>query len=185
MMANILIPIADGTEEIEAVTLIDVLRRANLVVTVASVSNEIKIEGANGITIEADMLITDCYRDDVDMIVLPGGWGGTDAFVASEKLQTMLKNMHSKNRLIGAMCAAPFALHTAGILPANYTCYPSVEEKIGAPGYISDQKVVVDGNIITSRGPGTAMCFALAIVKRLSGVEKYNTIKSGLLADFC
>ena len=184
-MANILIPIADGTEEIEAVTLIDVLRRANLVVTVASVSDQLSIEGANGITIMADMLITDCYRDDVDMILLPGGWGGTDVFVESEKLTSMLQDMQTKGRLIGAMCAAPYALHKAGVLPSNYTCYPSVEEKIGTAGYISDQNIVEDGNVITSRGPGTAMCFALAIVKKLAGEEKYNTLKSGLLADFC
>jgi 4-methyl-5(b-hydroxyethyl)-thiazole monophosphate biosynthesis len=184
-MANILIPIADGSEEIEVVTLIDVLRRAHLVVTVASVTDSLKIEGAHGITIEADMLITDSYRDDIDMILLPGGWGGTDAFVASEKLQTMLKDMKEKNRLIGAMCAAPYALHTAGVLSQNYTCYPSVEEKIRLEGYIDNQKVVEDGNVITSRGPGTAMCFALAIVKKLAGNEKYEALKAGLLADFC
>jgi 4-methyl-5(b-hydroxyethyl)-thiazole monophosphate biosynthesis len=184
-MANILIPIADGTEEIEAVTLIDVLRRAHLVVTVASVSNELKIEGAHGITIEADMLITDSYRDDVDMIVLPGGWAGTDAFVASEKLQTMLQDMKKKDRLIGAMCAAPYALHKAGVLSENYTCYPSVQEKIATGNYIDEKAVVEDGNVITSRGPGTAMCFALAIVKKLAGQEKYKALKAGLLADFC
>lgn len=184
-MANILIPIADGTEEIEAVTLIDVLRRANIVVTVASLNDTTTIEGANGITIEADTLLSQCNRDDMDMILLPGGWGGTNAFVESEKLTTMLQNMQKKQKMIGAMCAAPFALYKAGVLSTNYTCYPGVNEKIETGSYIDNQKVVIDNNVITSQGPGTAMCFALAIVKQFAGKEKYETLKSNLLVDFC
>ena len=184
-MPNIVIPVADGTEEIEAVTLIDVLRRAHIVVTVASVSESLTIEGANGISLVADRSIDECHSGDIDMILLPGGWGGTDAFVENTKLQSLLQEMQNKNKLIGAMCAAPYALHKAGVLSQNYTCYPSVEEKIRPDGYDPTQKVVEDGNIITSRGPGTAMCFALHIVKKLAGDEKYEALKSGLLADFC
>lgn len=184
-MKQILIPIADGTEEIEAVTLIDVLRRARLVVTVASVGSELTIEGANGISIVADRTIDECHVDDFDMILLPGGWGGTDVFSESETLQTMLKIMNEKNKTIGAICAAPYALHTAGVLSQNFTCYPSVEEKIRLEGYDNNQKVIEDGNIITSRGPGTAMCLALYLVKKFAGVETYEGLKAGLLADFC
>ena len=184
-MKQILIPIADGTEEIEAVTLIDVLRRARLVVTVASVSDQLTIEGANGISIVADRTIDECHVDDFDMILLPGGWGGTDAFSESETLQTMLKTMNEKNKTIGAICAAPYALHKAGVLSQNFTCYPSVEEKIRLEGYDSNQKVIEDGNIITSRGPGTAMCLGLYLVKKFAGNETYQALKGGLLADFC
>lgn len=184
-MKQILIPIADGSEEIEAVTLIDILRRAHLIVTVASVSENLTIEGAHGISITADTMIDTCDTKDTDMILLPGGWGGTDAFVASGKLQNLLKEMRESDKLIGAMCAAPYALHKAGVLSHSYTCYPSVEEKIRLDGYDATQKVVIDGNILTSRGPGTAMCFALEIIKKLVGEEKYAEIKAGLLADFC
>lgn len=184
-MKQILIPIADGTEEIEVVTLIDVLRRAHLVVTVASVSSSTTIEGAHNISIVADRTIDECHVDDFDMIVLPGGWGGTDAFCESETLQSMLKTMDSKNKTIAAICAAPYALHKAGVLSQNFTCYPSVEEKIRLEGYSSEQKVIEDGNIITSRGPGTAMCLALYLVKKFAGIETYTALKNGLLVDFC
>jgi len=184
-MKQILIPIANGTEEIEAVTLIDVLRRAKLVVTTASVGSELTIEGANGISIVADRSIENCHVDDFDMILLPGGWGGTDVFSESETLQTMLKTMNEKNKTIGAICAAPYALHTAGVLSDRFTCYPSVEEKIRLNGYESNQKVIEDGNIITSRGPGTAMCLALYLVKKFAGEETYEALRAGLLADFC
>lgn len=94
--------------------------------------------------------------------------------------------MDKKGKNIGAICAAPLALHKAGVLKHNYTCYPSMEEQIKEEGYMGDKAMVVeDGNVMTSRGPGTAICFALQIVKKLKGEEKYLSVKNSLLADFC
>jgi 4-methyl-5(b-hydroxyethyl)-thiazole monophosphate biosynthesis len=184
-MKTVLVPIATGFEEIEAVGIIDVLRRAGIKVIVSAVSKNITVQGANGIIIQADNFITDINCNDIDMIVLPGGWGGTDVLVADQTVQTMIKELNSKQKLVGAICAAPYALHTAGVLSQNYTCYPSVEEKIRQDGYKCNKKVVKENNIMTSQGPATAICFALEIVKELKGIEMYEELKSGLLADFC
>ena len=127
----------------------------------------------------------DITSEDIDMILLPGGWGGTDVLSEDTYVQNLLKEMNNKNKDIGAMCAAPFALKSAGVLSDNYTCYPSVEEKIKQDGYNPNLKVVEDGNIITSQGPATAICFALYIVKKYVGVEMYEQLKGGLLVDFC
>ena len=94
--------------------------------------------------------------------------------------------MDAKGKNIGAICAAPYALNKAGVLKEKYTCYPSVEDEIKRDGYQGDSAMVVeDANIITSRGPATAICFALSIVKKLKGEEVYNSIKSGVLANYC
>ncbi|WP_373070000.1 DJ-1 family glyoxalase III [Sulfurimonas sp.] len=185
-MADVLVPLAKGFEEIEAVTIIDVLRRGGVDVTVASIGDHAHVEGANGIVLVSDSDMKNVDSDVFDMVVLPGGWGGTHALADDEHVQKILKEMDAKGKLIGAICAAPFALNKAGVLKPNFTCYPSVEEQIDLDGYQGDKaKVVEEGNVITSRGPGTAMCFALEIVKKLEGEEAYNQVKSGLLADFC
>ena len=184
-MAKILIPIATGFEEIEAVNLIDVLRRAGITVIVASVKQNLQVQGANGIIIVCDRTMTGIKSEDIDMILLPGGWGGTDILAEDSYVQELLKDMNKKNKTIGAICAAPFALNSAGVLSKNFTCYPSVEEKIRLEGYSSNKAVVQEDNIITSRGPGTAICLALYLVKKFAGDEMYEGLKAGLLADFC
>ncbi len=157
-MKTVLIPIATGFEEIEAVCLIDVLRRAGIKVIVVALNERLQVQGANGIMLVADQSIHGITSDDIDMILLPGGWGGTDILAVDENVQDLLKDMNAKNKDISAICAAPYALHTAGVLSQNFTCYPSVEEKIRLDGYSSESTVVEEGNIITSRGPGTAIC---------------------------
>jgi 4-methyl-5(b-hydroxyethyl)-thiazole monophosphate biosynthesis len=184
-MATVLIPIATGFEEIEAVSLIDVLRRAGIKVIVASVKENLQVQGANGIMIVADRVMDGITSDDIDMILLPGGWGGTDILAEDEKVQNLLKDMNSKGKDISAICAAPYALYKAGVLPNNFTCYPSVEEKIDNNGYNNIDKVIEDGNIITSQGPATAICLGLYIVKKYQGKEQYQALKEGLLANFC
>jgi 4-methyl-5(b-hydroxyethyl)-thiazole monophosphate biosynthesis len=185
-MSSVLVPIAKGFEEIEAVSIIDVLRRAEVEVLVASLDEEKLVKGANGITIQTDMQVRDISVDTLDMVILPGGWDGTYALADDENIQNILKEMDTKGKNIAAICAAPFALNKAGVLKQNYTCYPSVEEQIREEGYQGDKSMVVeDANVMTSRGPATAICFALAIVKKLKGEETYKMLKSGLLADFC
>ena len=132
-----------------------------------------------------DQNIKEICADDLDMIVLPGGWGGTHKLAQDQNLQTLLQQMNEKKKFISAICAAPFALNSAGVLSQNYTCYPSVEEQIRKEGYSCKEMVVEDGNIITSRGPATAMCFALYLVEKLCGKEKSQALKEGLLATYC
>ena len=183
---KVLVPLACGFEEIEAVTIIDVLRRAEIEVLVASLDKVNLVKGVNGITIQTDIQIKDVNVDDLDMIVLPGGWGGTNALAEDVNVQSILKEMDAKGKNIGAICAAPFALNKAGVLKHNFTCYPSVEKKIREEGYMGDKEMVVqDANVMTSRGVGTALYFALAIVKKLKGELTYNTLKSEILADSC
>jgi 4-methyl-5(b-hydroxyethyl)-thiazole monophosphate biosynthesis len=183
-MAKILVPLAHGFEEIEAVSIIDVCRRAKIEVIVAGIDS-LSLLGANNITIQADCLIEDIKDDSFDMIVLPGGFDGTEVLSSNYIVQSILKKQYKENKLLGAICAAPFALHKAGVLNKNYTCYPSCEDVIREEGYDSATSVVKDNNVITSRGPGTAICFGLEIVKELVDNETYLGLKSGLLADFC
>lgn len=185
-MPRVLVPIAEGFEEIEAISIIDVLRRAGIEVIMGTLNENLLVKGANGITIQADCPIKDYSVDELDMIVLPGGWGGTKALAEDAGVQNLLKAMDEKGKNIGAICAAPYALYTAGVLREGYTCYPSVEDEIDLAGYRGDADAVVQsGNIMTSRGPGTAICFGLAIVKKLVGDETYEKLRGGLLADYC
>ena len=186
-MTNVLIPVAKGFEELEAVALIDVMRRGGIDVRIAYLEDEIHgalVTGANGITIQADTSIKNVIVDDFDMMVLPGGWGGTYALAENARVQELLREFKEK-KIVGAMCAAPYALKKAGVLGEKYTAYPGAVEEIAHPGYVSDQKVVTDGNVMTSQGPGTAVCFGLAIVERLVGKETMQQIKEGMLLSYC
>jgi len=185
-MKRVLVPLANGFEEIEAVTIIDVLRRAGVDVVVGALGEEMLVKGANSITIQADTSVSKISSDELDMIVLPGGWDGTYALADDANVQRLLREMDSKGKNIAAICAAPFALNKAGVLKEKYTCYPSVEEQIDKDGYMGDSSMVVeDQNVMTSRGPATALCFSLEIVKKLQGEESYKALKEGLLASYC
>ncbi len=183
-MSKVLLPLAKGFEEVEAVSLIDVMRRGGIEVTVAYLDSELVL-GANGIVVKGDVSIDEVEADEFDMIVLPGGWEGTYNLADDERVQNLLREFNAKEKLVGAICAAPFALNRAGVLKDEYTCYPSVEDEIKKDGYRDDKQVVVSQNIMTSRGPGTALCFGLEIVKKLQGEENYQAIKGGMLLDFC
>jgi len=185
-MTTVLVPLAKGFEELEAVNIIDVLRRAQIEVIVASLDHNPLVQGAHGIVIETDVDISNVFCDILDMIVLPGGWDGTYALAEDENIQRILKGMNERGKNIGAICAAPFALDKAGVLKNSFTCYPSAEEQISHQGYAGGENMVVhDENIMTSRGPGTSICFALEIVKKLKGEETYLALKNGLLATYC
>ena len=179
-MANILIPISNGFEEIEAISVIDICRRANIEVKIAAVE-ELLTVGAHNIKIQADCKIEDINSDDFDMIVLPGGLPNAFTLAENNKVQSLLKEFKEKKKKIAAICAAPYALHKADVLNENFTCYPSFEEKIRLNGYHNNDSIVIDNDVITSRGPATAMVFALEIVNILCGEETYNQVKNGLL----
>lgn len=185
-MSKILVPLAKGFEEIEAVNIIDVLRRADIEVIIASLNSNSAVEGANGIVVMSDINIVEIDSKSLDMIVLPGGVEGTNNLTEDKNVQRILKEMDEDSKNIAAICAAPVALHKAGVLKHNYTCYPSFENQIRLDGFMGDKSMVVeDANVMTSRGPATAICFALQIVKKLKGEEMYKALKVGLLADFC
>jgi len=185
-MASVLVPLAEGFEEIEAVSIIDVLRRGGVEVTTAYLFNR-EVNGANGITVLANTSIDDVVADEFDMMVLPGGIPGAEHLRDDERVQKLLKEFDAKGKRVGAICAAPIALEKAGLIgdDAEYTCYPSYEEQIDHGKFTDQYKVVKSGNVLTSRGPGTAICFALAIVRELVGEETYTQLKAGLLADYC
>jgi len=183
-MASVLVPIANGFEEIEAVSLIDVMRRGGIEVVTASLGDR-EVTGANGITIIANNKIANVRAEDFDMILLPGGHDNAVVLKESARVQELLKSFDSAGKNVGAICAAPIALNKAGLIKNKYTCYPSYEDAIGLDKFTDKEKVVIDGNIMTSRGPGTAICFGLEIVRALVGQESYNALKAGLLADYC
>jgi len=186
-MASVLLPLATGFEELEAIGLIDVMRRGGIEVRVVYIEDELQgrlVTGANGITLQADMSIKNVISDDFDMMVLPGGWEGTYALAENKRIIKLVQEFKA-NKIIGALCAAPFVLKKAGVLGADYTCYPGAKDEIDHPGYRDDAKVVSDGNVITSQGPGTAVCFGLVIVECLVGKESMQAVKEGMLLDYC
>jgi len=180
-MPKMLVPLAEGFEEIEAITIIDVCRRGDIDVTVAGV-NGMSIKGGQGIEVAADCLIDSVDINSYDMITLPGGLGGTMVLSESENVQSILKQMKKQNKYIGAICAAPLALHTADVLNKDFTCYPSIENQIRLDGYHQDQSTVIDDKVMTSQGVGTAIDFALKIVRQLQGESSFKVLKESILA---
>lgn len=178
-MKTAILLIATGFEEIEAVTICDVLRRGGIEVTMAGLGERM-ISGAHAITVQTDTTL-DAVADNLfNAIILPGGMEGTENLLASETTKTMLQ-LHAKaGKIVSAICAAPWVLAEADLLgQKKATIYPSLEDKIG--GVAAPQTVVQDGNVITSKGPATAMEFALALVRELAGEEKRLEVAQGLL----
>ncbi len=170
--------LAEGFEEIEALTVVDILRRANIDVKTVSVSGDHIVEGAHNIRIGTDILFDD-ISEEPDMIILPGGMPGTKNLDADDRLRNLLIHSYENNKYVAAICAAPMILGKLGFLKGKIaTCYPSFETYLeGAT--LSRDKVCVDDNVITSRGPGTASDFALCIVELL----KDNDIREKLHGD--
>ena len=180
-MAKVLIPLAKGFEELEAVTIIDMLRRAKCEVIVASLEKELEVHSQGGIKIIADKNLEKIDSNLLDAIVLPGGLEGTYNLADSKILLEMANVLNEKGKVIAAICAAPFALFKMEILKdQNFTCYPGMQKQIQNPNYKEDN-VVRDGNIITSRGPATALDFALFLVEVLVSKEKAQEVKKGIL----
>ncbi len=183
MTTRVLVPIADGTEEIEAVTLIDVLRRAGADVTVASVNGR-QVTAAHGIRLEADCLVDDCEQTRFDLIVLPGGMPGASHLRDNQTLTRMLRHQRDAGNLYGAICAAPaVVLESHGLLENRQaTCHPGWVESLRNPS-AAGMRVVADENCITSQAPGTAMAFALKLVEMLFGREKMEAVASSMVVD--
>ena len=178
-MASVLIPLAQGCEELEAVTIIDLLRRAGLEVTSAGLDNEI-VKASRGVSLVPDTNLTAALQQDYDMIVLPGGLPGADHLDNDSRLRERIIKMADKGKYVAAICAAPKVLANAGVLKGKKaTCYPGVLDALDIKS--EGSAVVEDGNIITSRGPGTAMDFALTLIEKLVGKEKRDEVEKGLV----
>ena len=181
MSKKVLIPVAQGTEEMEAITIIDVLRRAGADVTVASV-DDLDIHASRGIVFKADCLIGDCMAEDWDLIALPGGIPGAENLKNSQDLARLLEKQAQANRYYGAICASPaVVLHSQGLVtPGQVTCHPGFSHLIDN-GNVKDEPVVVAGNCITSKGAGTALEYALKLVELLfPQTDTLAQVKGGL-----
>ncbi len=179
-MAKVLIPLAEGFEEVEALTVVDVLRRAEIEVVLAGLADG-PVKSARNVTVIPDTTIDAVNVDEFDMIVLPGGQPGTDNLNADPRIHSLLNQFADSNKLIGAICAAPIVLAAAGLLNGKCaTSYPTYSSKLTGAVY-DDKPVVCDGNIITSRGPGTSMSFGLEIAARLVGSEVSENVSKAML----
>jgi 4-methyl-5(b-hydroxyethyl)-thiazole monophosphate biosynthesis len=179
-MARVVVLLADGFEEIEAMAIIDILRRAEIDVVVAGLHDG-DVKSARGVRVIPDTTIDTVKAEDFDMVVLPGGQPGADNLNADPRVRDLIRDFYSKGKLTGAICAAPYVLANAGVLEGRHaTSYPTYRDKLGNVSY-EERPVVEDGNVLTSRGPGTAMYFALSIVKRLCGDERAEKIKEAML----
>ena len=182
-MARVLVPLAKGFEDIEAVTVVDVLRRGGVEVVTASISDSVEVESAHGIAVKADALFRDVSGGEYDAIVLPGGGEGTENLRHCEPLIVRLRRQNEERRLICAICAAPVVLVEAGVAEEgrHMTCYPSMMLELDR-SYVN-VPVVADGNLITGQAPGSAMLFALVILQTLVGEAKTRKISRGMVTD--
>lgn len=179
MEKTALIVLSEGFEEIEAVTPIDLLRRAGITVAVAGLST-LEVRGSHGIVVRADTLLVGQVSSLPDALVLPGG-PGHKALLQSAVVLEFVKKMFLAGKLCAAICAAPLVFGKAGILAnKRATCFPGEEDKLEGAIFVEDN-VVADGNIITSRGAGTAVPFSLEIVAWLSGREKAEAIAKSIV----
>jgi len=183
MKKDVLVPIADGVEEIEAVCIIDTLRRAEANVVVASVGN-LSVTASRDTRITADTTLAQCTGQTFDLIALPGGMPGATHLAQCPELIQMLKDQKQSGRLFAAICAAPAVVLQPNTLLEGIraTCYPSLQDQID-PGYVSREPVVVDQNCITGQGPGFALAFALELVEQLCGQERRRTVAGEMLVE--
>ena len=181
-MGRVLVPLAQGCEELEAVTIIDLLRRAGIEVVTASLGDQ-TIEASRGVKLIADALLDDVINEDFDMIVLPGGLPGADHLDRDERIHSLLRRMHDNGKYMAAICAAPKVLANAGLLEEKQaTSYPGFIDKMNLPKtQVLELPVVTDGKLITSRGPGTAMDFALELIEKLAGPEQRQAVEGPLM----
>ena len=177
-MKDVLVPLADGFEEIEAATVVDVLRRAGLTVITAGMPSTI-VQGSRGMKMMTDRKFEDVNHNQFDALVLIGGDPGYRNLNRSQKVHKVIRDFNTQGKLIAAICAAPTILADAGMLDERVaTVYPGMEKKIPKP---RDKKVLLDGNILTSKAPGTAMEFSLKIVEILIGPETVLELRRDLV----
>ncbi len=178
-MKRVLVPLAEGFEELEAVTIVDILRRAGVEVVVASLG-ESPVTGSHGIRVAADTPLAALLEQDFDMIALPGGMPGAEHLKKDARIADLARRLHAQGRPVAAICAAPMALAAAGLLDGRRaTSFPGFLDE-ARNTTVMNEAVVVDAGIITSRGPGTALDFALQLVETLEGESVRRKVESRL-----
>jgi 4-methyl-5(b-hydroxyethyl)-thiazole monophosphate biosynthesis len=181
-MSRVLVPLAEGCEELEAVTVIDLLRRAGIVVVTAGLAPG-PVRASRGVVLVPDTTLDAVLDDDFDMIVLPGGLPGADHLNADPRIHALLQRAAAAGRYTAAICAAPKVLAGAGLLDGRQaTAYPGVLDRLDLPRTeVLQRAVVTDGHVVTSRGPGTAMDFTLELIERLAGRNKRDEVEAALV----
>ena len=184
-MARVLVPFAEGVEEIEFTSIVDILRRAGVDVTTASLGPG-AVTGRSNITIDADVELDDVLGEEWDMIVLPGGQPNADLLRHDARVKEEVQRLRRRDKPVAAICAAPTALAAYGVVgKSRVTSYPAMQEKVQelAPDAVYvDDAVVEDGFLVTSRGAGTAVEFALRLVAKLCGEAKSEEIRASIVA---
>lgn len=180
-MARVLVPLAQGCEELEAVTVVDLLRRAGIEVVTAGLDSQ-PVRASRNMVLIPDTTLDDVMNEEFDMVVLPGGLPGADHLNGDSRVQAILKRSASEEKFTAAICAAPKVLATAGLLNGKQaTSYPGCLDPKSVPGlHYREEPVVQDGKVITSRGPGTAMDFALTLIENLVGKTKRDEVEAAL-----
>jgi len=180
---RVLVPLAPGFEEIEAVAIVDVLRRAGVEVSVAGLARG-PVRGSHGIELATDAELGALAAQTFDMVVLPGGMPGATNLIEDERVLACVRAHHAKGKIVAALCAAPMVLAAAGIVSGvKVTSHPSVRAKLGSAEVVAAPRVVKSGRVITSQGPGTAIEFALALVAELVGQAKADELARAMLVQ--
>jgi 4-methyl-5(b-hydroxyethyl)-thiazole monophosphate biosynthesis len=180
-MSKVILFLADGFEEIEAITVVDVLRRADIKCDICGL-NSINIKGAHGIEVKCDKIFKDISESEYDVVVLPGGMPGAKNLKENSGVVSLVSSFYKQGKIVAAICAAPIVLDEAGIIKGKtITSYPDLE--LGQCNYV-EQVVAEDKNIVTSRGPATTIYFALKLVEKLVGNKKADELKSEMMLAF-
>lgn len=189
-MKKVVVFLADGFEEVEAVTPIDFLRRAGINVTTVGIGKD-DIEGAHNILVKSDMKLADLLKqdniaDEYDGLIFPGGMPGAENIAAERDILELVDDFNARKKLIAAICASPGVIlaKTGALNGKKATSYPGFEAMFGKTTVAEDKRVVVDGNLVTSRGPGTAAEFAVELIRILSDENTAEDIKNGTLQNF-
>lgn len=181
IMAQACIFLATGYEEVEMLTVVDMLRRAKISIDMVSITDQKEVTSSHNVTITADKTLSEVNFDEAEMLILPGGIPGTPNLRACEPLCKKLKEFAANGKKVAAVCAAPTVLGELGILAGKKaTCYPSFADKLAAGDYVK-QPVVTDGNVITSRGMGTCIEFAGAIIEALKDKATADAVKEAII----
>jgi DJ-1 family protein len=181
-MAKVCVLVADGSEELETVAVVDVLRRAGAKVYLAGVAGARPVKASRGVALVPDGAWDAAAADGFDALVIPGGLGGVEAIGAEASVLETLRRFVASGKWVAAICAGPQVLDKAGVLDGKrFTCYPGVET---AGGEWLDEPVVADGKLVTSQGPGTAVAFALTLAERLQGLDAAQRTAEGMLLEW-
>lgn len=183
-MTKVFTLLKNGFEEIEALTVVDYLRRAYIDIKTVSMEKDLLVEGSHKIKVEADILFDELDKEEIDLIYIPGGLPAAKDLSLDSKVTDLVAYLNEKGRLIASICAGPMVLENSEVIKGKeVTSYPGIKEELASVGSYSENLVVVDENIITSRGPATAVYLALELIELLKGTNKKDEIKADILLD--